>query len=361
MIVDRTLDDAHRLLSQGKVDGAIAAYAGLIESRPDDWPAANRLGDLYLQAGKIDEALEQFNQVAQHLSDHHLLPKAAAVYKKMLKVAPHDEYARLQLADISEQRGFLVEARTHLDVVMGLRRDGDDTAGAEEIAERLRRLGGSRVEPGGEPAPMAAAAQQSDTWEVDRTLLFDRDAEEPPTEATDTATAPAGSARASAEPSGETDKPTAQDRQLQLKMMLIENEFRASRFKRAGQLMSTMLSASSDGTAQVLDLAKRIAVEQPEATVICAEVLLEAAAEHDDWRSMTSAIAELSTWAESQPETSQWPAELTERLERAESSGLLEMTRRGRDGAPALPAIENGGAEHRMADAPQEPAVAAAV
>jgi len=44
------------MLRKGQIDRAIAAYAEVLEERPGDWPAANRLGDLYIQAGKTDEA-----------------------------------------------------------------------------------------------------------------------------------------------------------------------------------------------------------------------------------------------------------------------------------------------------------------
>ena len=47
----------------------------------------NALGDLYLRAGDVDRAVAQFVRIADHLFGEGFFPKAAAVYKKALKVA----------------------------------------------------------------------------------------------------------------------------------------------------------------------------------------------------------------------------------------------------------------------------------
>ena len=63
------------------MDSAIDAYTALLKNRPDDWTTANRLGDLYVQTGQLDAAVEQFSHVAHCLIERNLLPKAAALYK----------------------------------------------------------------------------------------------------------------------------------------------------------------------------------------------------------------------------------------------------------------------------------------
>ena len=140
MTVERTLDDAHRLLRQGKVDGAIEVYAGVLEERPDEWPAANRLGDLYVQAERLDEAVEQFTRVAQYLWERGLLPKAAALYKKVLKLRPDDEPARDRLAEIALRQGFLVDALAHLTAIVDHRLAAGDDEGAIAVEQRIGQL-----------------------------------------------------------------------------------------------------------------------------------------------------------------------------------------------------------------------------
>lgn len=138
--VPQTLDEANRLLRSGRVDAAIAAYRDFLEARPDDWTTANRLGDLYAQTGHNDQAVHQFSRVAKSLVEKELFPKAAALYKKVLKLAPGDESAREQLVDIAVRQGFIVDAIGHLTVMAERRRASGDDAGALEQQHRIDRL-----------------------------------------------------------------------------------------------------------------------------------------------------------------------------------------------------------------------------
>lgn len=161
--VEQTLDDAHRLLRQGKVDDAIEVYAEVLEERSDDWPAANRLGDLYVQAERLDEAVEQFTRVAQYLWERGRFPKAAALYKKVLKLRPEDESARDQLSDIALRQGFLVDALAHLTTIVDHRRAAGDDEGSDRggttdgpvatARGRGRRYGGSTLACTGATGP----------------------------------------------------------------------------------------------------------------------------------------------------------------------------------------------------------------
>ena len=54
---EEALKKAEKLLRQGKLDLAIAEYARMIEEQPRDWNTRNTLGDLYIRAGKPDQAV----------------------------------------------------------------------------------------------------------------------------------------------------------------------------------------------------------------------------------------------------------------------------------------------------------------
>ena len=86
--IDRTatLRNAEKLLRQGKLLPAIEEYGRVVEDQPRDWNTANMLGDLYVRAGQVDKAVEQFTRIADSLSDEGFLPKAGALYKKVLKL-----------------------------------------------------------------------------------------------------------------------------------------------------------------------------------------------------------------------------------------------------------------------------------
>src|SRR5262245_3644753 len=101
---------------------------------------ANALGDLYVRAGQLDPAIQQFNQIAESLSDEGAIAKAGAVYKKILKLKPDHEHALLQLSDILAGQGLYADARAHMNTVIEQRRARGDARGAAQVRIRLGGL-----------------------------------------------------------------------------------------------------------------------------------------------------------------------------------------------------------------------------
>ncbi len=134
------LRNAEKLLRQGKLDLAIAEYLRIVEDQPSDWNTANVLGDMYVRAGKPDRAVEQFVRIADHLYVEGFLPKAAAVYKKVLKLKPDHEPAILQAAEIAGRQGLLADARALFNSIADRRRGRGDDRGVREIVVRLGAL-----------------------------------------------------------------------------------------------------------------------------------------------------------------------------------------------------------------------------
>ena len=137
---DAALKQAEKLLRQGKLDGAIAEYVRLVEDQPRDWNAVNALGDLYVRAGDMDRAAAQFTQIADHLFAEGFLPRAAALYKKALKIQPEHQHTLLRLSEIATRQGLLADARMYLRALGRQRRDRGDTLGAAECLVRLALL-----------------------------------------------------------------------------------------------------------------------------------------------------------------------------------------------------------------------------
>jgi tetratricopeptide (TPR) repeat protein len=134
------LRNAEKLLRQGKIDQAIAEYLRIVEDQPSDWNTANVLGDLYVRAGQMDRAVEQFIRIADHLHHEGFLPKAAAVYKKILKLKRDHEHATLQAAEIAGRQGLVADARSLFGAVSARRRARGDERGVAEIVVRLATL-----------------------------------------------------------------------------------------------------------------------------------------------------------------------------------------------------------------------------
>jgi tetratricopeptide (TPR) repeat protein len=140
--IDRTgiLRNAEKLLRQGKLDLAIAEYLRIVEDQPRDWNTANILGDLYQRAGQTDKAVEQFIRIADSLNEEGFLPKAGALYKKVLKLRPDHEHALIQGAEIAASQGLLADARSYLNAVAERRRHRGDQRGTAQIRIRLGSL-----------------------------------------------------------------------------------------------------------------------------------------------------------------------------------------------------------------------------
>lgn len=168
MAFDRedTLKKAEKLLRQGRLDGAIAEYVRVVEEQPRDWNTANALGDLYARAGQTDKAAAQYSRIAEHLMDEGFYPKAAALYKKLLKVQPDDEATQLQLAEISAKQGLLLDAKGYFNAVATKRRSRGDRAGTAEIVIRLGALDPSDID-----ARMAAASTMAEMGDEETAAL----------------------------------------------------------------------------------------------------------------------------------------------------------------------------------------------
>jgi tetratricopeptide (TPR) repeat protein len=137
---DATLKQGEKFLRQGRLDAAIGEYLRVVEEHPRDWATANLLGDLYYRAGRTDEALGQYRRIADHLTEEGFYPKAAALYKKVLKIQPDDEGTLLVLGDLYARQDLFVDARLHLTTVCDRRRSRGDVEGAADIARRLGSL-----------------------------------------------------------------------------------------------------------------------------------------------------------------------------------------------------------------------------
>ena len=156
-----TLRNAEKLLRQGKVEAAIAEYLRVLADQPTDWSTANTLGDLYARAGQVDKAIERFIEIADTLSEEGQRVKAAAVYKKILKLKPDHEHALMQAADLVAAQGLFADARGYLNTVIEKRRAAGDQRGA---AQARIILGG--IDPADFPARIEGAKARLDINDV---------------------------------------------------------------------------------------------------------------------------------------------------------------------------------------------------
>jgi tetratricopeptide (TPR) repeat protein len=146
------LKRAEKALRQGRVDAAIDEYQAIVAAQPRDWNSANALGDLFVRSGRLDKGVEQYTRIADHLADEGFYPKASALYKKILKVKPGEEYALVRSGDVAAQLGLLADAKTAYQTVADRRRKAGNVRGAAEMVVRL-----GTVDPEDYDARFAAA------------------------------------------------------------------------------------------------------------------------------------------------------------------------------------------------------------
>ncbi len=131
------LKRAEKALRLGRVDQAIQEYQQLVLAQPRDWNSANALGDLFVRAGQLDKGVEQYTRIADHLAEEGFYPKAAALFKKIIKVKPLEEYAHIRAGDVAAQLGLLADAKAAYQAVGERRRKMGNIRGAAEMAVRL--------------------------------------------------------------------------------------------------------------------------------------------------------------------------------------------------------------------------------
>ena len=122
---DKTLKTAERYTQQGKFDAAINEFRKVLDASPNDLTVANTVGDLYARTGRNDEAIRQYQYVAEHFEGGGFRVKAIAMYKKVLKLDADNETAALRLAELYARQNLIGEAAQMYGIAAEAhRRDG---------------------------------------------------------------------------------------------------------------------------------------------------------------------------------------------------------------------------------------------
>lgn len=107
----KSLRTAEKYVLQGKIPAAIDEYRKVVEADPGDLTTINTLGDLYVRAGRIQDAIRNFSRIADSYREGGFTLKAIAMLKKISKLDPTNIETAMKLANLYSQQGLLVEAR----------------------------------------------------------------------------------------------------------------------------------------------------------------------------------------------------------------------------------------------------------
>ncbi len=92
MAEDKTvlIKTAYSYYQKGDWERAIEEYHKLADLDPKDLNVHNMLADIYAKKGDVQEALQQYDLVAQGFDQKNQVDKVLQVYKRMLKLVPND-------------------------------------------------------------------------------------------------------------------------------------------------------------------------------------------------------------------------------------------------------------------------------
>jgi tetratricopeptide (TPR) repeat protein len=107
----RVIEQAERLVKAGRIEEAIDEYRKLLAGEAADLSINNLIGDLYIQLGRIGEAVQAFQGVGSFYETKGYHSQALAVYRKINKLDPHHVIAMVKMGDLYAAQGFAAEAK----------------------------------------------------------------------------------------------------------------------------------------------------------------------------------------------------------------------------------------------------------
>jgi tetratricopeptide (TPR) repeat protein len=107
----KALEEADRLVTQGKISHAIKRYFDILKRDPSDLILLNTIGDLYIRDRNVSEGLKQFYRLAETYVQDGFIVKAIAIYKKIIKLEPDSVDPLLKLVELYLTQRQAREAR----------------------------------------------------------------------------------------------------------------------------------------------------------------------------------------------------------------------------------------------------------
>jgi len=107
----KALQEAEKLVIQGKINQAIRRYFDIFEKDPSDVILLNTIGDLYIRDRNVSEGLKQFYRLAEAYVQDGFILKATAIYRKIVKLEPDSVDPLLKLVELYQTQRLAREAR----------------------------------------------------------------------------------------------------------------------------------------------------------------------------------------------------------------------------------------------------------
>jgi tetratricopeptide (TPR) repeat protein len=117
MSIESLKQQARRHEQNEEWEKALDQYQKAIEELSQDEQTdiglINRVGDIFVRVGKVDQAVKYFDQAVDLYREAFLPNNAIAVCKKIIRSAPNRPQVYLKIGQIRAEQGFLPDARTN--------------------------------------------------------------------------------------------------------------------------------------------------------------------------------------------------------------------------------------------------------
>jgi tetratricopeptide (TPR) repeat protein len=134
---DKLIEEAQRMAMRGQLDKAIKAYEQVIALDPAAINQRQRLAELLVKAGRIDDARSEFVSIGKFYSGNGFYLKAIAVYKKLQLMFPGDITITLTLASLNEKHGLVANALAEYKQVYDYYEQNEKRIDAFKILEKM--------------------------------------------------------------------------------------------------------------------------------------------------------------------------------------------------------------------------------
>ena len=136
----KILAAAQKHLGRGNIDRALKELGRIIRDDPKDLRVRQKVAELLARQGKIPDAMREFHVVADAYERGGFFPKAAAIYKQMLRFEPDEMQWHMQLGTIYQQLALLSDSQDHFNRVATHYESNGSPRERIEVYERLVAL-----------------------------------------------------------------------------------------------------------------------------------------------------------------------------------------------------------------------------
>ncbi len=115
---EKILEKAQKYIQRGAYEKAIAEYRALKDMDPGDVTVRLRLGDLLVQMGMTEEAIQEYTAVAKAHARRGFYLKAIAVYKRILKLEGSNTDIHYKLAELYAKQRLIADAMSQYTIIL---------------------------------------------------------------------------------------------------------------------------------------------------------------------------------------------------------------------------------------------------